>query len=384
MRLAELKTVSHRYAARVRRLVRDPTHTLHRVLAQSDRSLPWFSGSRRHLFVVGALNNITWSMIYPFYRHAGRRDALRCSARADRGPEGADRVFLFSRYEDDVERDVELLRRRHPDAILVFMDWTAPLDLRFAERIGSAVDVYVKKHWARSERDAVGPFAGDTNLMSWFGPRYGLDHARQRWRLPEGFGEKARVFPGFFTAERLFDASTRDEPPCLGEGEIDLHAVLTSSGTDWYELMRRESQRAVESLQCTVHTARAAPHVFQRQMQRSKLCFSPFGYGEVSWRDYEAVLFGTLLIKPDMSHIASDPDIYEAHETYVPIAWDLSDLEEKIEHYAARADERARICRNAFHRIRAYHRDRRFEADWMRGDGVPAASIGAYVGEPPT
>ena len=86
----------------------------------------------------------------------------------------------------------------------------------------------------------------------------------------------------------------------------------------------------------------------------SKLCFSPFGYGEVSWRDYEAVLCGALLLKPDMSHCETWPDIFVPFETYVPIRWDFSDLEEKTRYYLAHESEREQIAQRAYTRLHQY------------------------------
>jgi hypothetical protein len=65
-------------------------------------------------------------------------------------------------------------------------------------------------------------------------------------------------------------------------------------------------------------------------MRRSKICISPFGDGEICWRDFEAIVNGAILVKPDMSYINTWPDVYKPMETYIPIKLDLSDLEEVI------------------------------------------------------
>jgi hypothetical protein len=57
---------------------------------------------------------------------------------------------------------------------------------------------------------------------------------------------------------------------------------------------------------------------------------SPFGWGEICYRDFECFLAGAVLLKPDMSHLKTWPDYYEPHVTYIPFAWDLSDLEQRI------------------------------------------------------
>lgn len=53
---------------------------------------------------------------------------------------------------------------------------------------------------------------------------------------------------------------------------------------------------------------------------------SPFGWGEICFRDFEAVLGGALLIKADMSHVETWPNIYTL-DSYYPVAWNGSDIE---------------------------------------------------------
>jgi len=69
---------------------------------------------------------------------------------------------------------------------------------------------------------------------------------------------------------------------------------------------------------------------YLNELKRSKTCVSPFGYGEVCYRDFESIICGCLLIKPDMDHIETYPDVYKKDETYVPLKWDMSDLEETL------------------------------------------------------
>jgi glycosyltransferase involved in cell wall biosynthesis len=67
-------------------------------------------------------------------------------------------------------------------------------------------------------------------------------------------------------------------------------------------------------------------------MAHSKIVLAPLGYGEMAPRDIEAVSFGSILIKPDMSYIDSNPMWYEDGKTYISCKHDYSDLEEKIDY----------------------------------------------------
>ncbi|NQT06188.1 MAG: hypothetical protein HQ575_01460 [Candidatus Omnitrophica bacterium] len=70
---------------------------------------------------------------------------------------------------------------------------------------------------------------------------------------------------------------------------------------------------------------------YYRELQNAKLSISPFGLGEVCYRDFETIISGALLIKPDMDHVRTWPDIYKDGETYVKCEWDFSDLETRID-----------------------------------------------------
>ena len=70
---------------------------------------------------------------------------------------------------------------------------------------------------------------------------------------------------------------------------------------------------------------------FADVMRKSKCTLSPFGMGELCFRDFEIIQFGSVMIKPDMSKVITHPNIYIPYETYIPCALDWSDLIEKIE-----------------------------------------------------
>ena len=73
-----------------------------------------------------------------------------------------------------------------------------------------------------------------------------------------------------------------------------------------------------------------APEQFVEIMKRSKIGLSPFGMGELCYRDLELIQWGCLLVKPDMSKVITEPDFFKPMETYVPVKLDWSDLNETI------------------------------------------------------
>jgi|TARA_R100001163_G_C5063468_1_gene200781 hypothetical protein len=71
---------------------------------------------------------------------------------------------------------------------------------------------------------------------------------------------------------------------------------------------------------------------YYQKMYDSKIIMAPIGYGEMAPRDIEATMFGSVLMKPDMSYIWSEPFVYEDDETYISVNYDWSNLEEKIDY----------------------------------------------------
>lgn len=86
---------------------------------------------------------------------------------------------------------------------------------------------------------------------------------------------------------------------------------------------------------------------YTRELRRVRAVLSPFGWGEVCLRDFEAVLSRAALIKPDMGHLTTWPDIYVPHETYVPVSWDGSDLIPVVDRLLSNHEEADRLTGNA-------------------------------------
>ena len=84
---------------------------------------------------------------------------------------------------------------------------------------------------------------------------------------------------------------------------------------------------------------RVSHEEYYRKMYNSKIIMAPLGYGEMAPRDIEATIFGSVLIKPDLSYIDSKPFVYEDDKTYIACKYDWSDLEEKIDYVLSNYDE---------------------------------------------
>lgn len=65
---------------------------------------------------------------------------------------------------------------------------------------------------------------------------------------------------------------------------------------------------------------------FLDEMRNARLVVSPFGFGEITLKDFETLLCGAALLKPDMSHLETWPDLFRNGETMLAHKWDLSDI----------------------------------------------------------
>jgi hypothetical protein len=89
------------------------------------------------------------------------------------------------------------------------------------------------------------------------------------------------------------------------------------------------------------------PTTTRQLLSRAKIAVSPFGQGELCFRDFEIVQNNTLLIKPDISKVKTKPDWLTANETYIPVKLDWSDLNEKIEEILGNYNKYLYIIENA-------------------------------------
>jgi hypothetical protein len=102
-----------------------------------------------------------------------------------------------------------------------------------------------------------------------------------------------------------------------------------------YNKPRYQLFEEIKKLKCNVVTTEKTGKLEKSQyfnlLSNSKICISPYGYGEIAIRDIEAILAGCLIIKPDMSFVDTSPNIYN-EDICVFCKPDYSDLNEKIEY----------------------------------------------------
>ena len=84
--------------------------------------------------------------------------------------------------------------------------------------------------------------------------------------------------------------------------------------------------------QYSILTEKLPYQEYVKNLWNSKICISPYGMGEFCFRDLEAMVFGTLIIKPSHERVDTLPNLMLDNKTFISCKYDWSDLEEKIDY----------------------------------------------------
>lgn len=223
-----------------------------------------------------------------------------------------------------------------------------------------AVDLYVKKHGfadISAYRKAYRSTANEIKINNL------TDYVS---RLAEGYVQDQPVTPvppsdeclgklhiGWNIAldDKIEQLVARPDEGTVQDRSIDILCRAHVPSEVWISPMRSSAIEAVTKLSSRFNVlaprSRVSQEEYNRELTRSRICVSPIGFGELCWRDFEAILAGCLLVKPSMDHIKTKPNIFVPHSTYVPVRWDYSDLEEQCAFYLENETERAAIASSA-------------------------------------
>lgn len=217
-------------------------------------------------------------------------------------------------------------------------------------------DLYVKKHRFRDDADYARTFVGKSNLTDYVARTTGRSFADDiiPWSGGIDPAKTGRLHLGWNIALDDKIARLRPHPPEASRS-IDICSRAHTAPDNWLHDLRAPAIPALEAMAgrwtVAIPRQRVSQADYDRELRDARICVSPFGYGELCWRDFEAIMAGCLLVKPDMAHIRTAPDLFVAGETYVRVAWDYADLETACAPYLADEDARLAIVRRAQARL---------------------------------
>jgi len=285
------------------------------------------------------------------YRRALAEEGISLRLFRTAGPELADCDVLL------VDRKAhEPLWPTRGDAILAeFARWAERTRVVFCDTSDSAgwlhaallpiVHVYAKGQLLR-DRTAYGtPHYGFRAFADYYHRTLGIEDEQPAWSEPVGdvtLLSKLRVawntgladyslfgpfrmalfermpLPILLNFPRDFVPPSSDRP----------HAVSCRFGTAYARDTVAVQRRLIsERMAGRMQTAKIPRRRYIAELRQSKVVVSPFGWGEITLKDFEVFLTGGLLFKPDMSGIETWPDLFADGVTCVTHRWDLDDFE---------------------------------------------------------
>lgn len=283
-----------------------------------------------------------------------------------------DILFYMTSWEEPVESTVAYLKGLYEQPNrpkIVFLDYFDQCTTSTLPAM-EYVDLYVRKQIFRNKEDHNKDFLGKNNIADFAAREQGLDLGGWEFGSKMPPGTEDRLIHGWNLATGK-SVSRISRSPLLGllnrpvKKTLDLTCRVSSldgegSEHSYFHIHRVAALDAVQKLEGKFNVAHNANgeritfKQFQRELKESRLALSPFGWGELTDRDFRIVNAHTLLVKPDMSHILTEPDIYRAGETYAPVKWDFSDLEDVCEYYLTHPAEARDMTQNATRVFRDY------------------------------
>lgn len=133
-----------------------------------------------------------------------------------------------------------------------------------------------------------------------------------------------------FTQEKNYDVSCMFGYPT--KEKVYEHDLCQTNYYDPHRKSLLETLGDKYKIAGLINGERVSQEEYYNKMFSSKIIMAPLGYGEMAPRDIESAMFGSVLIKPDLSYIDTKPFIFEDDETYIAVNYDWSNLEERIDY----------------------------------------------------
>jgi hypothetical protein len=295
--------------------------------------------------------------------HALVHDALLLPPRVMRHYDVALLKLGFRTSAEDAVRVAGTLRERLSGAAkLVYFDGDDDVCVQWPKLL-PLVDLYVKKHCFRNRFEYRQHRLGKNNLTDYVARTFGTSFENDiiPRSTPVDEDQVAKIALGWNIAldDKIRQLSAAHTAlPRAESKDIDIVCRATANPQSWTYPLRAAVIPKMEELRheyrVLTPTEAVAQDVYHSEMLRARVCVSPFGFGEICWRDFEAVICGCVLVKPDMSHVETEPDIFLPDETYVPVRWDYADLEQTLRELLADPVRCERIRRRAYAALRDY------------------------------
>lgn len=291
--------------------------------------------------------------------------------------EDYDVVFIMPFWGEDpalAEQVIKEVRDKKIDQKIIFIDPWAQASSKYFNLLPH-VDWFLKRQRYKDVTEYKRHFTGGSMFTDFLANQW--DYNFDGWyvgsEVPEGYEHRiisgwnlglAKSFKKQLLKPKLFLRHPKKS------FDIFCRMSLGKKGKkEWYYEYRSTAVQALKSLKSDYtimagggfqETDLVPRRQYYRELGKSRIVFSPFGWGENCWRDFEAICYDCLLVKPSMAHLDTQPNIFIEGETYVPVKWDFSDLEEKCRYYLDHPEEANRIVKNARQAYEDYFKKAKF------------------------
>lgn len=324
----------------------------------------------RVLLVSDGLIYTSEQQFAPFKRFAGplRREmklVTRSMTTADAGRSAArlfrgfDVIGLKISFRADADASAGLARLIR-DSIegtgtrLLYFDGDDDLNVQRPDLLALS-DRYVKKHAYRDRGEYGVERIGKSNLTDWVARERGWSFVNNEIPSAPALDPAlvGRIVVGWNIGldDKIVDLARTLPPPSRAPRPVDVCSRAVTAPENWIYHLRHPVAETLEGMadrfRVLVPHGRVGQDEYYAEMRRSTICVSPFGYGELCWRDFEAILCGCLLVKPDMGHLETAPDIFVPGVTYVPVRWDYADLPDVCARWLSDDEGRRRVVERA-------------------------------------
>lgn len=208
------------------------------------------------------------------------------------------------------------------------------------------VDLYMKKQMLKDKTQYLKEYYGGCMVYQYYHDKYNLnDHLLTRIYQParQEYLSKMRVswslgmcdmFTNYHTAFLFPQKISIPKPSNCSydqrKYDVFYRGYAHSEIIGWQRHKCSELLMSYNDIKCPNAFESVSPKEYQIEFKDSRAVVSPYGWGEVCFRDFEAFGNEVTLVKPDMSHCITYPDVFLEGETYIPINWNFDGFRDVI------------------------------------------------------
>lgn len=236
------------------------------------------------------------------------------------------------------------------------------------------IDLYLKKQIFKDKSMYQNEFYGGRIFSEFYNKKFSIkdetpykqfyplhdeffDRVHLSWNI--GLGDMYRAFTKKSNIRRLFGDYFKVSykiptvSPKISKNTDIFLRTTANLGRNSVSFHRQEMVRRLsnfidirKSMIGSINGERLSTRRFRAKLTDTKILPSPFGWGELGVRDYEAFIYGALLLKPNMDHMLTWPNIFINGETFCSIDWNFDQMEDKIDDLLSNDSKRIEIATN--------------------------------------